>query len=49
MKTYTLEEIQEMYLWYFNSSRPLSVMAEHYGISIEVAEGIIILGRGLQG
>ena len=47
MKTYTLEEISEMYLYYFNSSRTLDHMAEYYGISIEVAEGIIALGREL--
>tara|TARA_R110002012_G_scaffold106399_1_gene247670 strand:- start:1843 stop:2001 length:159 start_codon:yes stop_codon:yes gene_type:complete len=47
MKTWTLEEIQEMYLDYFNNFLTVGVFAEHYGISKEQAEGIISLGRTL--
>ncbi len=47
MKTWTLEEIQGMYLDYFNNFLTVDVFAEHYGITKDQALGIISLGRSL--
>ena len=47
MKTWTLEEIQAMYLDYLNNFLTVGVFAEHYGITKEQALGIISIGRSL--
>ncbi len=47
MKTWTLEQIQEMYLDYFNNFLTVGVFAEHYGITKEQALGIISIGQSL--
>ena len=47
MKTWTLEEIQAMYLDYFNNFLTVEVFAEHYEITKDQALGIISLGRTL--
>ena len=45
--TWTLEEIQAMYLDWVNNFLTVDVFAEHYGITKEQAEGIISIGRTL--